>query len=1690
MGGRNNIKLRQDKQSDKIYKYAIKKLSVGVASIAVSTGLLFLGPTSVSAAETPASPDNGAVETEGSSESTNPVEEANGVASIQEALTAEDRAKLQSAGYTEEEIEKMNLFVREQMGANPAFNKDNYVSEQIAAKAVMYNNPASGPALQAPLANNQKYKAASKNERVNYRYGKVGDPKLAIDPENLKQLPKNTKFEWVDNNVFNFVGDQIVKLKVIYPDQTEEIIKVAISVNNAYELNGVKHSGTMASQETRPAVKVNGQLNIGIKMNDLVSNESRNKKTIGMDMSAMYGGGITAEGRHKMVAYLELDDRIARHVTRIDGSRDGAGAYNYTWERVVNSKGELTNSWRLKAFSMLAEPGKDGRKTLFVGDSPEVKRVNNGNKIHLDKTIKQILDTEGLNIEQGDLIYNFYILDGEGRIQNQTLAHGIFKLAPSSSDTLPAATAVNNKNWFSNSHGVVNYQPNAGRNGGFSFDQYLNKDSRGTLNNYRDIQNREWAYRFKIDERLLPYVESVDGYFFEGSLINGFNSKDFKRDNKFKDYWAKAPQGLGGRGREGWVNFEMRFNPGKGRAIQSEYTAAPDGSSQGGLSGQRALIAWFDTRNGDRDKQNYRYNNLKPGEGYFTLDNAPINFGSEQVNFSNGTTQAAVVRIVVNLKKGVDLNKILGDQKNKDTNYGLTGYFVNSKNELIPGTISSGYIEVVDSDGDGKADDIDNEINTPIRKSDTEKYNPDGQDVTTSLNTIPDARLGVKEKVVQPTNPKEPRKHKLSQLPPNTKFHWEVTPDVSKEGTFPNAVIITYPDGTTDRVVSNITVRADNRVYEPSYTQVGGKVGTLVKTGEPTFTKDGKKSTKPVGATFKIGDNAPAGATVDSNTGIVSYTPAIADSGQLVKVPVVVTYPDGTEDNVTAPIQVELKLTVEATPKTQTKVEGKNGTVINPITVTKNKDDATIKVDNPNLTVGPNGQITGTLPKQNWGPTEEEKDIPVKITVTRPGEEPVETTVTVRVQRDTDGDGNPDVTDTDDDGDGIPDKQDENPKVPDNLTVTATPKSQTQVEGPNGTTIDPITVTTSKTDGKITVDNPNLTVGPNGQITGTLPKQDWGPTEEEKDIPVKITVTRPGEEPVETTVTVKVQRDTDGDGNPDVTDPDDDGDGIPDKQDENPKVPDNVTVTATPKSQTKVEGPNGTTIDPITVTTSKTDGTITVDQPGLTVNGDGTITGTLPKQNWGPTEEEKDIPVKITVTRPGEEPIETTVTVKVQRDTDGDGNPDVTDPDDDGDGFPDKEEIDKGSDPKDPNSIPAKVVTPIGKTTITNKDQTIVEDSPISDVVITPENDKAKVTVDETKLPEGVTYNPDTKTISGTPKVPDWGNDEKERTIEITVTTENPDGSKRTDKVTIKVQRKKDADKYPVVIPAEKTPVEDLDQLTGMERVLVEDKVKKVNPKATEVTVDKNGNATLTYPDGSTNTIPAEKLVYEIEKGNPAIAYPIESHPIEKFVGDKLTEKEITDAIVVVGRGKDQYTVSIKAGQTLPTTDKAGDAIVDVTITYADGTTDDAQVWVIIKAKQADVIKPVLEAKGEPGTTVPVQNTGDPLPEGTKVEGKGITQRPDGSLTVDIPEDAKVGEVIEIPVTITYPDGSTKEEVVRVTVTGPSRIVPTRKLSVKQASALPKTGDAGSYSIFGAAALSILTGLGLITADRKKEDDE
>ncbi|MDU6784161.1 MAG: Rib/alpha-like domain-containing protein, partial [Peptoniphilus harei] len=170
----------------------------------------------------------------------------------------------------------------------------------------------------------------------------------------------------------------------------------------------------------------------------------------------------------------------------------------------------------------------------------------------------------------------------------------------------------------------------------------------------------------------------------------------------------------------------------------------------------------------------------------------------------------------------------------------------------------------------------------------------------------------------------------------------EVTYDIYKLNSKGEEVLI--KKGHVDKVPLSIK-DGEATKYEPAYKEVEGKVGEEATVKAPTFLDEKSKETEkpeakpqPTGMTFAKGEGAPEGATVNAD-GSVTYTPKAGEEGTTIKVPVVVTYNDGTTDKATAVINVadRTKTDVTGTPAT---VKPNGQPQDTGLTVT-NKDDTT-----------------------------------------------------------------------------------------------------------------------------------------------------------------------------------------------------------------------------------------------------------------------------------------------------------------------------------------------------------------------------------------------------------------------------------------------------------------------------------------------------------------------------------------------------------------------------------------------------------------------------------------------------------------------------------------------------------------------------------------------------------------------------
>ena len=190
--------------------------------------------------------------------------------------------------------------------------------------------------------------------------------------------------------------------------------------------------------------------------------------------------------------------------------------------------------------------------------------------------------------------------------------------------------------------------------------------------------------------------------------------------------------------------------------------------------------------------------------------------------------------------------------------------------------------------------------------TDADKYTPEGQDVNTKTGVVPNPAEGIKNK---------------SDLPDGTKYTWKDTPDVTTAGDKPATVVVSYPDGSKDEVP--VTIHVTNPATDADkYTPEGQDVNT--KTGVVPNPAEGikNKSDLPDGTKYTWKD-----------------TPDITTAGDKPAT-IVVTYPDGSKDEVPVTIHVTNPTTDadKYTPETQpiTTPEGK---VPDPADGIKNKAD-------------------------------------------------------------------------------------------------------------------------------------------------------------------------------------------------------------------------------------------------------------------------------------------------------------------------------------------------------------------------------------------------------------------------------------------------------------------------------------------------------------------------------------------------------------------------------------------------------------------------------------------------------------------------------------------------------------------------------------------------------------------------------
>ena len=326
-----------------------------------------------------------------------------------------------------------------------------------------------------------------------------------------------------------------------------------------------------------------------------------------------------------------------------------------------------------------------------------------------------------------------------------------------------------------------------------------------------------------------------------------------------------------------------------------------------------------------------------------------------------------------------------------------------------------------------------------------------------------------------------------------------------------------------------------------------------------------------------------------------------------------------------------------------------------------------------------------------------------------------------------------------------------------------------------------------------------------------------------------------------------------------------------------------------------------------------------------------------------------------------------------------------------------------------PDGSKETVDVPVTVTDTTPTAKTDAEKNPAVAPEKTEVKDKTALTPEEKKEVEG-------KVKTANPKATkvEVGNDGS-----VTLTYTDKSTNTLTPEQTVTEKAKTDAEKNPAVAP-NKTEVENKDKLTDEEKAKVKDEVKKVNPEAKEVEVDDKGNVSITYPDGSTNTLTPDQTITEkgatdAEKVQPNLP---EKTGVKDL--DKLTDKEKEK---VKKKIEDANKDKFPEGTEVSVDDKG-----NATITYPDGSKDTIPAEdLVFKYKHGD---PEFDNRPE----LPISDIIDPTIPGktdvgdkdnlTDKEKEEVKKKIEDANKDKFPEGTKVDVDEKGNATITYPDGS------------------------------------------------------------------
>ncbi|UER70174.1 Rib/alpha-like domain-containing protein [Enterococcus faecalis] len=1412
------------------------------------------------------------------------------------------------------------------------------------------------------------------------------------------------------------------------------------------------------------------QENPGYTKNYNFSDLQFNPKAITGDV--LQGNTIDFEvyGKHNIAAStanweirLQLDERLAQYVEKIQvDPKKGVGNSRRTFVRINDSLGRPTNIWKVNYIR-----ANDG---LFAGaETTDTQTAPNG-VITFEKNLDEIFKEIGAdNLKSDRLMYRIYLVShqDDDKIVPGIESTGYF-LTDQDDFYNKLDVSENNSDQFK--HGSVNtkYEEaniqtkdgsgSTGANGAIILDHKLTKEKNFSYST--SAKGTPWYANYKIDERLVPYVSGIQMHMVQADKV-AYNVS-FESGKKVADLAIERREGHENYGMGSITDNDLTklidFANASPRPIVVRYVLqltkpldeileemkAADKIEENAPFGEDFIFdSWLSDTNKKLIQNTY-------GTGYYYLQDIDGD-GNPDDKEESGDTNPYIGK--PELEEVYDVDTTV---KGKVFIHELAG--TGHKAQLVDkeGTVlAEKTIAPNEKDGAPISDTVEFEFtgvdSSKLIAKDELKIqivSPGFDKPEEGSTVIKESPKAVDKQTVvvgfKPDAKESIRNNK--NLPEDAEYSWKTEPDTSNVTDSTKGIVTVKIGNRTFDVDVEFAVKASQAMEnDATYVPITTTPETTIQSGKPTFDKPDVPLANDAFSILDVYNKDFGNASVDANTGIVTFTPAkgVGESEPITgTIPIKIVYQDGSVGTTDLAVTVSKNIyenpgeNIPAGYHKVTFTAGEGTSIESGTTVFAVKDGVSLPEDKLPVLKAKDGYTDAKWPEEATQPIKAD-DTEFVSSATKLDDKSDADKYTPEGQKvTTELNKEPDASE------GIKNKKD----LPKDAKYTWKEKVDISTAGnKKGTVVvtysdgssDEVEVDVTVTDNRSdadkyepTVEGEKVEIGGKVDLTDNvtnLPTLPQGTTVTDVTPGGTIDTNTPGnyEGVIEVTYpdgtkdTVKVPVEvTDNRSDADKYEPTVEGEKVEigGKVD----LTDNVTNLPTL--------PQGTTVTDVTP-----GGTIDTNTPG---NYEGVIEVTYPDG----TKDTVKVPVEVTDNRSDADKYEPTVEgEKVEIG----GKVDLTDNVTNLPTLPQGTTITDVTpggtiDTNTPGNYEGVIeVTYPDGTKDTVKVPVEVTDNRSDADKYTPmvEGEKVEIggKVDLTDnvtnlptLPQGTTITD--VTPGGTIDTNTPGN--YEGVIEVTY----PDGTKDTVKVPVEVtDNRSDADKYEPTVEGEKVEiggkVDLTDNVTNLPTLPQGTTVTDVTPGGT---IDTNtpgnyeGVIEVTYPDGTKDTVKVPVEVTDNRSDADKYEPTVEGEKVE--IGDKV---DLTDNVTNLPTLPQGTTVTdVTPGGTIDT-NTPGNYEGVIEVTYPDGTKDTVKVPVEVTDNRSDADKyePTVEGeKVEIGGKVDLTDNVTNLP--TLPQGTTITDVTPGG-TIDTNTPGNYEGVIEV----TYPDGTKDTVKVPVEVT-------------------------------------------------------